>query len=113
MTAVADFTIKAHDRLPSIQATLTSQGVIVDLTLASGVTFIMTTAVGATPKVNAAAVIVDAANGVVRYDWASVDTNAPASYLGEWQVTWADGRKQSFPTLTYITIDVLADLDNA
>ena len=113
MAETADFTLKAHDRLPAIQATLLASDTAVDLSTATGVKFIMATAVGATPKVNATAVIEDAAAGVVRYDWLAVDTDAPGSYLAEWQVTWADGRKQSFPTLTYHTVDVLADLDNA
>lgn len=113
MATVADFTIKAHDRLPAIQAVLMSDGVPVDLTTASGVKFILSLAVGSTPKVNTAATVVTAAGGVVRYDWAAVDTDTPGAYLGEWQVTWADGRKQSFPTLTYHTVNVVADLDNA
>jgi len=105
---VADFTIKANDRLPSIQATLSA-----DLTTATGVNFIMKSAQGNTIKVNAAATVVDAAAGVVRYDWLAVDTATPGSYQAEWQVTWPGPKKQTFPTLTYHTIDVLADLDGA
>ena len=108
--AAADFTLKAHDEKPSIQATLASGGVAVNLTGAT-VKFILADKATGTVKVNAAAVIADAATGVVRYDWLSTDTDTPASYQAEWQVTWGDGTKQTFPTLTYITVDVLADLD--
>jgi hypothetical protein len=104
----ADFTIKANDRLPSIQATLSA-----DLTTATGVNFIMKSVQGNTIKVNAAATIVTPASGVVRYDWIAVDTATPGSYQAEWQVTWTGGKKQTFPTLTYHSIDVLADLDGA
>lgn len=104
----ADFTIKANDRLPSIQATLSA-----DLTTATGVKFIMKAATGNTVKVNAAATIVTPASGIVRYDWLAVDTATPGSYLGEWEVTFTGGKKQTFPTLTFHTIDVLADLDGA
>jgi hypothetical protein len=108
----ADFTIKANDRLPSIQATLNA-----DLTTATGVNFIMKATQGNTIKVNAAAVIVSSAalptGSVVRYDWLAVDTATPGSYQAEWQVTWTGGKKQTFPTLTYHTVDVLADLDGA
>jgi hypothetical protein len=104
----ADFTIKANDRLPSIQATLSA-----DLTTATGVNFIMKSVQGNTIKVNAAATIVTPASGVVRYDWIAADTATPGSYQAEWQVTWTGGKKQTFPTLTYHSIDVLADLDGA
>jgi len=105
----ADFTIKANDRLPSIQATLSA-----DLTTATSVKFIMkSTGPGGAIKVNASATIVSAASGVVRYDWLAIDTATPGSYLAEWEVLWAGGKKQSFPTLTFHSIDVLADLDGA
>lgn len=114
---MADYTIKAHDRLPSIAATLSASGAPLNLTGAT-VKFIMRAKPagnGATPsaKVNAAAVVVDAANGLVRYDWLAVDTDTPGSFQAEWQITWSDGKKQTVPTLTYHTVDVLADLDDA
>lgn len=104
----ADFTIKAFDRLPSIQATLSA-----DLTTATSVDFIMRPASGGTVKVNDAAVVVDAAAGVVRYDWLLEDTDTPGSYQAEWEVHWPSSKTQTFPTTSYHTIDVLADLDGA
>ncbi len=109
---MADFTLKAFDRLPSIQATLATGGQAVNLTGAT-VDFIMRPAAGGAVKVNAAAVIVTPASGVVRYDWTALDTNTPGSYQAEWEVHWADGRTQTFPTTSYHTVDVLADLDGA
>lgn len=103
-----DFTIKSFDRLPSIQATLSA-----DLTTAVGVDFIMRAAAGGAAKVNAPAVIVNAAGGVVRYDWLAADTDTPGSFQGEWEVHWPGAKTQTFPTLTYHTIAVLADLDGA
>ena len=109
---MADWSMKAHDRLPSIQATLTSGGTPVDLTGAT-VNFIMVPTKGTTPMVDAAAVIVNATSGVVRYDWQTGDTATPGTYQAEWQITFSDGRKQTAPTLTYHSISILADLDNA
>lgn len=106
----ADFTIKAHDRLPAIQAELSTDAGLANLTGAT-VRFIMAPAVGGTPKVNANASVLDPTQGSVRYEWVAADTASPGSYLAEWQVTWSDGRQQTFPTLTYHTVDVLADLD--
>lgn len=108
---MADFTIKSHDRLPSIQAALTSSGEPVDLTTATSVDFIMRAESGGTVKVNSPAVIVDAGEGVVRYDWDAADTDSPGPYQAEWEVTWPGGKQQTFPTLTYHTVAVLADLD--
>ena len=110
---MADFSIKSHDRLPSIKATLSGGGgQPLDLTGAT-VTFIMRNKSGGAPKVNAAAVVVDAAAGSVRYDWLATDTDIAGSYQAEWQITWSDGKQQTAPTLSYHTVDVLADLDGA
>lgn len=106
-----DFTMKANDRLPSIAATLGFEGgAAVDLTGAS-VQFILRPKAGTTPKVKAPAVIVAAATGAVRYDWAAVDTNTPGEYLAEWEVTFANGKPQTFPTASYHEVAILADLD--
>lgn len=107
---MADYAIKQHDQLPSIQATFASAGFPVDLSGAAGVTFIMRPSSGPV-KVNAPAVIVDAGNGIVRYDWLAADTDTAGSFMAEWQVTWTGGKQQTFPTLTYHTVDILADLD--
>ena len=109
-----DYWIKANDRAPSIQATLSVGGTPVDLS-ASGtaVKFIMAPSPGGTPTVNATAVIVDATHGIVRYDWAAGDTVKPGNYEAEWQITWSDGREQTFPTLGYHAIDIVADLNGS
>lgn len=112
---MSDFVLKANDRLPAIKATLNVQGTPVPLDTATKVDFIMRSkgANQSEPKVNAAAVIVDPTGGIVRYDWAVGDTSTPGSYEAEWEVTWSDGKTQTFPTKTYHTIDILADLDSA
>jgi hypothetical protein len=114
---MADFTLKQHDRLPPIQAVLKSGNppAAVDLTTAASVKFIMATStVGGTIKVNAAATIVDAVTGVVRYDWAALDTATVGTFVAEWQVTWSSGTKQqTFPTTSYHSIEIVSDLDGA
>lgn len=114
--AEADFTIKAHDRLPSIKVMFAyrdATGALqpIDLTDVTGVTFIMRTLTGQTPKIKAAGTIESRKDGICRYDWIAADTDTPGSYVAEWQLTWVGGRTQTFPTKTYITIDILADLD--
>lgn len=112
---MADFQIKAHDRLPAFRVQLQNEvdGSPVDLTNATGVKFIMVTDPARTATISATAVMeTPLTQGIVRYDWAAVDTATPGKFLGEWEVTWTGGKKQTFPTQTYHTIEVLADLDN-
>jgi len=111
-----DFALKQHDRKPPIQATLTtgpaSRPVPVNLAGCT-VKFIMALTAGGSPVVNGTAVIVDATEGIVSYDWADGDTAVTGSYLAEWQVTDSGGLEWTFPTLTYHTVQILADLDGA
>lgn len=110
---MADFSIKAHDQLPSIEATLTAAGDNpVDLSTAVEVRFIMRDVKLPTAKVNSPAIVVSPpVTGKVRYDWQTGDTDTPGSYSAEWEITWLGGKKQTVPTTSYHSIDVLADLD--
>lgn len=106
-----DLTLKQHDRLPSVAVTLTDLAdAPADLT-SSTVKFVMGVA-GGTPKVTAAATIVAPTLGTVRYDWIAGDTDTPGTYSAEWQVTYANGKAQTFPSDGYNTIAIIADLDN-
>jgi hypothetical protein len=112
---VADFSIKAHDTMPAISATLsTANGTPVDLTNATSVKFIMAASPGGAIKVAAAATInTPKTLGQVTYQWIATDTATPGTYQAEWEVTWASGGVQTFPTLSYHTVAVVADLENA
>lgn len=112
---MADFSIKAHDQQPSIQASLTSSDLPIDLTNAVDVYFIMRLVGSQTVKVNApASIVIPMESGFVRYDWAVGDTDTPGQYQAEWEIHWPGVLgSQTVPTLTYHTIDILADLDGA
>lgn len=106
---MADFVIRKNDRLPELRVTLTdATGVPVDLTGAT-VEFHMKAPRAATAKVDAAA-IKGAGVGEVRYPWAAADTNAAGRYWGEFEVTFGDGRKQTFPNQGYTRILVTEEL---
>ena len=93
-----------------IQATLTDgAGAVVDLTSAT-VRFLMRAKNATSAKVAAAATIVNAAGGVVKYTWTGTDTDTAGRYLAEFEVT-IGGKKQSFPNDRYIDVVVLKDLD--
>jgi hypothetical protein len=108
------FYIKQNDTQPSISATLTEDGVAVDITGAT-VTFVMRPRLcrhqvpAANPKVEAAATVVDAATGQVRYDWAAGDLDTEGLFDGEFKVTLA-GAVTTYPSTGYIPINVVKDL---
>lgn len=106
--------IKQHDTQPSISATLTEDGVAVDITGAT-VTFVMRPRLcrhevpAASPKVEAAAVVVDAATGQVRYDWAVGDTDTEGQFDAEFKVSIA-GAVTTYPSSGYLPIVISKDL---
>jgi hypothetical protein len=109
--ATEDFTIKKNDTKRSFQATLKYDGSAVDLS-GSGVEvkFIMRKVNKTSTKVNASATLADAANGVVKYEWQTEDTDTADTYLGEFKVTYTDGSVESFPSDHYLYIKIVEDL---
>ncbi|MGQ0669342.1 MAG: hypothetical protein ACT4PO_06680 [Actinomycetota bacterium] len=108
---MADFAIKKGDLEPAIKATLQdAAGAAVDLTGAT-VKFIMASLAATTPKILAAATITAATTGKVEYVWIGTDTDTDGRYRGEFEVTWASGKKQTFPSDGYVEIIVTEDLD--
>lgn len=97
------FTIKRGDTSPSIAFDLISDGAPVDLTGAT-VKFIMA------GRINTAAAIEDAAAGTVRYDWQPIDTAVSGVFNAEFEVTFADGKVETFPQAEYIQVVIKADL---
>lgn len=103
------FYIKQGNLLPILDATLYDGVGVVDLTSA-GVNFVMKDPATGTVKVNAACTIVSATGGHVQYVWAGTDTNTALVYQGEFQVTFASGKIETFPNDEYLRIVVSAKL---
>lgn len=103
--------VKRNDRAPFVRATLFDEDdVAVNLTGAS-VRFVMkTTEAAPTEKVNAPMTLVNAAGGIVEYQWAVGDTDTAGSFVAEFEVTYASGVPQTFPTNGFETVTIYPDL---
>lgn len=60
--------------------------------------------------IDAAAVITDAVNGQVEYQFVAADTTQTGYFDCEWEVTFPDTTVQTFPTIGYDRLKVLGDL---
>ena len=58
------------------------------------------------------AVIVTAGTGRVRYEWIAANTNTADEYEGEFQVTYANGKIQTFPNDGYIPVVITDDIES-
>ena len=111
---MADFTIKKGDLLPELEATLKDgSDTAIDLTGRGGATvrFHMRATGTLTTKVDAAATIVTAASGEVKYTWVAADTDTAGTYFGEFEITWVTGSKlQRVPNDGHIEILVAENI---
>lgn len=103
--------VKRGDVGRTFSDTLTEAGVAADLSTATGVLFILRSPDALEPKVAAAATIVSAPAGTVKYVTVLDDLDTAGEYLQEWQVTYAGGAIATFPDEGYNRVVVEADLD--
>lgn len=75
---------------------LTYDGTVIDVTGAT-VRFHMRLLGADTRKIDAAGEVVDGPAGHIRYRLQAGDTDTPGTYLCEYEVTYGDGRQESFP----------------
>ena len=107
---MADFVIKQNDTSPIIVAFLQDEkGNAVDISGAD-VQFHMADYQEEIAVVDEQAVIEDALNGEVSYNWKSGDTLHAETYKAEFEVTFADGAVETFPNKDYIIIEVEKEL---
>lgn len=115
---MADVWVKESDTSPIVRAVLRDGAdQPVDLAGIQGVRFIMKRLRDTTLIVDADAVVdqvgdgSDGTKGYVRYAWEIGDTDEAGGFLGEFEVTYADGDVETFPNDGYLTIAILEDLE--
>lgn len=101
--------MRKGDLLPEREYTIKNKdGTVVNLTGAS-VRYILAKP-GETAKVAAAATIVSATAGTVKYTWAGTDTDTDGDFEEEWEVTFSSGKKQTFPYGMRNSVTIMKDL---
>lgn len=111
MTTMTAFSIKQRDTSPSLLADLTPSDV--DITGATGVVFNMRPRGSMTPTISRATAVIVTPTGParLRYNWQAGDTATAGQYLGEFEVTRADGSVETFPNKSYIEIIIEDDIE--
>ncbi len=108
---MAEFYVKQGDVGREIQTqALDANGNPIDLTTATGVVFHMKRDQDAAAKVNAAATIITAGQGIMGYTWAGTDTDTAGQFKADWRITFSGGSELTVPTHLYDTVFVDAKL---
>jgi hypothetical protein len=106
---IADLYLKRGDRYPPLkQALRYDDDTSIDLS-GTTVRFILRR-VGATAVLGGAAIVTDAPNGVVRYNWQVNDTALAGNYIAEWEIAYPDGKLLTVPNRKKITVLISDDL---
>ena len=94
--------MKRGDTAPNLRAQLVRGGVPVDLTGATVKFCLLGTKRDCT--------IINATNGEVEYSWQVGDTESTGTLQAEFEVTYSDGKIETFPNDDFIQIVVLGDI---
>ena len=105
------FYIKENDTRPAITANLTdANDAAVNLTGAT-VAFSMRVEPAGTTKISLQpANVTDSEAGQVSYNFTTSDTDTPADFEAEFQVTFAGGAVQTFPGRNWIFVHIIDDI---
>lgn len=106
----SNFYIKRNDLSPIIRASLKdANGNYANLGGAS-VLFKMQRLTGSGDAISSAGSISDASTGTVEYSWQSGDTAISGGYRAEFEVTYSDGKVETFPNSHFIRVEITEDI---
>lgn len=106
----SDFSIKRNDLSPAIKSQLLDEDDNpVDLSSAS-VRFIMSDYEENVIIVDGVAVIDNALDGIVYYQWQAGDTEQAGHFRAEWEVTYPNDNPETFPNDNFLDIKIAEDL---
>jgi len=110
------FFIKRNDTLPSLSINIIDRGRLTqkqayNLSGVTGVTFSMMNQNCDFLKISAKpAQITCYSGGSIQYNWDSEDTNESGIFLGEFELSYYDGKKMSLPSIGGIMIEINDDI---
>jgi hypothetical protein len=105
------FYIKQNDTRPALVANLTdADGGAVSLTGATVKFYMRVEPAGATKIGDGSATVLDADAGQVSYAWIAADTDTADDFEGEFEVTFAGGKVQTYPGRNWILIHIVDDI---
>ena len=104
-----EFFIKRNDLSPTIRVSLKdANGAYVNLNNAT-VLFKMQPLLGGS-IISSSADIFDTSEATVEYIWQVGDTEDSGSYRAEFEVTYSDGKVESFPNSSFIRVEITDDI---
>lgn len=101
---MADYEHFVGNRSPSLTDVIRVDDVPFPLTTSTVKLKMRGEGLGTPLKIDAAAVVTDAPNGAVRYDWAANDVDTAGEYLAWWEVTLPSGKTQDTPEFSVAMI---------
>jgi len=104
------FRIKQGDTVPALRVSLlngTDNAISLD---GASVRFHMRAIGSLSILIDSSVSVIDAGSGVIQYDWVAGDTSLIGSYQAEFQVTYADGKIETFPNSEYISVEIIDDI---
>jgi hypothetical protein len=111
------FTLKQNDRRPHFVVALKDNygeatEAAVDLTDATAAVFNMRSQGGTALKVDRGSCEISEtpATGEVTYAWGTIDTNTVGTFDAEIEITWSDGKAETFPNNDYWEVEIVDDL---
>lgn len=103
---MASYHIRKGNRLPAIEAYLSRDNSVADLTDATSVQLIYWPAGGGAALTKEAAFVGAKTAGRVKYAWGAGETDTPGVYHAYWQATYPSSVKESFPNAGHFEFEV-------
>jgi len=104
------FTIKRGDTSPALEYELLPASVSL---VGATVRFQMQSRGGETVIDEPAVIVTEVSPAVVRFPWRAGDTDTPGRYEAEFEVTYADNTRETFPNAGFISVLILRDVARA